>query len=142
MPPLIAIDPSPTNTAIVVMDREGVVEASTTLPVMLALDWLQNYLDRCSSDVDKIILEKPPIAPGPQSATSQQTIAAYWIFHWCIEDWCASDTLVSMGPGAWKSAAKGWKIDNKDLGTIHERDAWKMGMVFLARRKQGRKGTS
>jgi hypothetical protein len=72
---------------------------------------------------------------------SQQTIAAYWILVWLIQETLPGANVISLGPGSWKPAAKGWGIEYPpSLTDQHQRDAYAMLQVHLAT-KRGQHGS-
>ena len=137
---ILSIDPSPTNTAMVLFSTDSQtpevrIEDTGTYTIVRALSVLDLFwTNRTLGSVDTILIERPPIAPGPQSLASQQTIGAFWAVVWHLER--LSLGYQDIGPGTWKKVAKGWKIPlPQELEDIHQRDAYQMGMVYLKRRK-------
>jgi hypothetical protein len=134
----VAIDPSPVHTAIVSwgIDDNGMEHLNgKTLPILEAIDLACSWV-LWADTIDlpcTVVIERPPQTPRGMTVESQQTIAAYWILVWRILDKVPTVRLVSLGPGSWKPAAKGWKIEYPStLTDQHQRDAYAMLQVHLA----------
>jgi hypothetical protein len=129
---VVAIDPSPVHTALVVVDEGGAVLGAATLPIGPALlDRLLSYFE--TSLKISALIERPPASPGIMSVESQQTVAVYWLLRWYLE-WRHID-VSSINPGSWKPAARAWKIQYPALlEDNHQWDAYQMAMVHLKKR--------
>jgi hypothetical protein len=136
----IAIDPSPVHTAVVQQltglswyigpDLEGITE-----PIIPAWRYVRETLKtgRLLGYTPIIVIERPPQTPRGMTIESQQTIAAYWMLVWMIQEEAPQAKIVSLAPGSWKPAAKGWKIEYPStLTDQHQRDAYAMLQVHLA----------
>ena len=141
----VAIDPSPVHTAIVWKKnprQEGSLGcAGVTKPILEAIDYITLSIRTLKNDDEPatFIVERPPQAPRGMTVESQQTVAAYWMLVWTIQQHWPEAPLISMGPGSWKPAAKGWKIEYPStLTDIHQRDAYAMLQVYLAGKRGSR----
>jgi hypothetical protein len=136
----VAIDPSPVHTAVVQQfpnlewytgpPLEGITE-----PIIPAWRYVLETLksSRLLGYAPTIVIERPPQTPRGMTIESQQTIAAYWFMVWNIQEERPQAKIISLGPGSWKPAAKGWKIEYPStLTDQHQRDAYAMLQVHLA----------
>lgn len=135
----VAIDPSPVHTAIVSQkwhESRGYLHVDgTTLPILAAVVYVSNSAAtlRNMGEEATFIVERPPQTPRGMTIESQQTIAAYWMLVWLIQDTWPETKIVSLAPGSWKPAARGWKIEYPStLTDQHQRDAYAMLQVHLA----------
>lgn len=143
----VAIDPSPVHTAIVDQilhhDFDSALQ-SWTRPIIpaarLVRDLARAHRDLVSMqgwNLDlTVIIERPPQTPRGATIESQQTIAAYWMLLWLIQEETPGAKIVSMAPGSWKTAAKKWGLEYPStLTDQHQRDAYAMLQVHLATKR-------
>jgi hypothetical protein len=136
----VAIDPSPVHTAIVSwgVDNNGMEHLNgKTKEILPAVQSIKRGVElalEAGLDVT-VVIERPPQTPRGATTESQQTIAAYWMIVWTIQsvDKRFQINIVSLAPGSWKPAAKGWGIEYPStLTDQHQRDAYAMLQVHLA----------
>jgi hypothetical protein len=134
----VAVDPSPIHTAFawwgVALNGKEYLD-TYTFTICEAQRHLRNRLVgiRDGKLPLTIIIERPPQTPRGATIESQQTIAAYWMLTWLAQEIMPLAKIISIAPGSWKPAAKGWGIEYPStLTDQHQRDAYAMLQVHLA----------
>jgi hypothetical protein len=136
---IMSVDPSAEHSGLVLFQQAGnggpleAVDAAT-LPVWDVMHWVAGSGFPPPS---LLLIERPASGPRLAGQDGGRTIAAYWYLIWRAREFLPPRYEVrSIGPGAWKPAARRIVRDFPTiLKTQHERDAYAMGVVTLAGRK-------